>query len=266
MRLNKTELLKNQYSNSEKLNARALIHELFSTSQTKWTDLMFEVMHIQEGEKALVLGCGSGVHWRSNQARFPEKSQFILSDYSFGMTREVAGALGEDRRFSFMVMDAENFAVRERFFDLITANHMLYHLPNAERALEQAAVTLKPEGRFVAALNGLGHMGELDVLLERFEPALKQGHRFYLPFNLENGRERIARYFGEVQLIPFPGDLWVKDAALLAEYACSLPITHAIPITRKPELIQYFQRLIEKDGGIFIRKSVGIYIAKKPRY
>ena len=43
-------------------------------------------------------------------------------------------------------------------FDVVTARHMLYHVPNMTKAIREAKRVLKPGGRFLAVTNDDGYM------------------------------------------------------------------------------------------------------------
>ncbi len=60
-------------------------------------------------------------------------------------------------------------------FDLVVANHMLYHVPSVAQVLGQVSGLLNPGGRFMAATNGPEHMVDLDILLEKFSRKLDKG-------------------------------------------------------------------------------------------
>jgi SAM-dependent methyltransferase len=45
-------------------------------------------------------------------------------------------------------------------FDVVTARHMLYHVPNMNKAIHEAKRVLKPGGHFIAVTNDDGYMLE----------------------------------------------------------------------------------------------------------
>ncbi len=255
-----------QYHDAGNLNARIEIHKRFSTGEKDWNDFIFKNLPLKSNAKSLALGCGNAAQWRHNQSRFPQDLRMVLSDLSFGMLNEPRRAFKEDLRFFICVMDAQAIAFKKDSFDFVTANHMLYHVPDISCVLSEVARVLNEEGLLMAATNGGHHMTELDQLLERFDPVYQGDHAMSGRFTLENGGAQLAEYFKEVRMIPYKSDLWVTDAALLCDYAWSTPIVKTLfNLEQKSALQAFFQERINTDGGIFIAKETGLFIASKPR-
>ena len=259
-------LKKYQYRDSANLSSRITIHMLYSTGKQTWADYVFEQLQPLAGESILELGCGHAAQWQTNLQRLPAGIQLILSDLSIGMVREARKALLPAGEAAFLNQEAQTLAFPEHVFDVVMANHMLYHVPSPSRALQEAARVLKPGGRLIAATNGARHMAELDVLLHEFEPRFEAETAMSRPFSLENGREQIEVYFGNVASIPYESDLWVTDAEPLADYVFSTP-TGQIWFCKDQfgDMAAFFQRKIDRDGGIFIHKSSGIFRATQPK-
>jgi SAM-dependent methyltransferase len=78
-------------------------------------------------------------------------------DASAGM---VARATEKHSGVAFVSGDAMALPFSESSFDVVTARHMLYHVPNVETALLEAKRVLKPGGRFLALTNADGYMRE----------------------------------------------------------------------------------------------------------
>ena len=260
-------LKKYQYRDPGNLNSRITIHTLYSTGKQTWADFVFAQLQPLEGERILELGCGHAAQWQTNLSRLPADVRLLLSDLSIGMVREARKALRADSSAAFLNQEAQTLAFPESVFDVVMANHMLYHVPTPSRAVQEAARVLKPGGRLIAATNGARHMEELDILLHEFEPRFEAETAMSRPFSMENGREQIEPYFGTVELFPFVSDLWVTDAEPLADYVFSTP-TGQIWFCKDQigDMAAFFQRRIDRDGGIFIHKASGIFRATQPRY
>lgn len=257
-------LLRHQYHDTGNLNARILIHSLFSTGKQAWHDFVFERLPAEPGLRLLALGCGNATQWQENQARFARSTSIFLTDISHGMLREAQDSLGSDSRFLFSCQDAEAVAFPPAFFDFITANHMLYHVPGIDQALSEVVRLLKPGGGFMAATNGVNHMRELDELMEGFSSGSER-NSMAGRFSLESAPAQLGNYFARVELHMYPSDLWVTDADLLAAYAFSMPrAKENFSPERKREMTRCFQQRIDADGGIFIRKRTGLFLASEP--
>lgn len=257
-------LRQNQYRDAAKLNTRILIHQRFSRADESWDDFILSHLHLTPGETVLELGCGNASQTRHNRIAYPTSMRYFLADFSFGMMQEAILELKDDPHFSFSVQDAQTLAFPVNSLDLITANHMLYHVPDIVLALREIHRLLKPGGRLMAATNGRGHMQDLDQLVQSFSPDGPQLHSFHSRFTLEAGANLVLSVFGNCSLQPYPSELWVTEAQPLTDYVLSLDGMQSNPINRNPQsLTRYFQELIDSEGGIRIRKSSGLLIAVK---
>ena len=259
-------LLSTQYNKADNLNARIKLHTLYSTGKQDWYGFVRERLNLVPGTKLLALGEGNGMQWRMPTGALPRGFIAILSDFSWGMINGAASVLQEEPAFGYACIDAQFTPFSARQFDVVTANHMLYHVPNPELAIAEAARLLKSGGRFVAATNGVGHMEQLQEILAEFEPAFQRSYRYFDAFTLESGMDRLKPYFGKVERIDYDQNLWVTSAEDLADYAFSMPaLQESIAMKRRTDLVSYFDELIERDGGIFIAKSTGVLVGTDPK-
>ncbi len=255
-----------QYGSADNLNARIQIHKRFTTSNRTWEDFVFEHLPDLGGKSLLALGCGNAVQWRTNQHRFAPDASIILTDLSEGMLQEARADLRENARFTLRRMDASKLEFEDNRFDFVTANHMLYHVPDIDQTLAEVTRVLKPGGAMMAATNGANYMIDLDGLLTEFWPAYGGLHTMSLKFNLLNGAEQLQAWFAQVEKRLYLGDLWVTEAQPLVEYAFSLPrVQQLIPLEQKEAMHAFFQARIDQSGGILIRKETGLFLASQPK-
>ncbi len=264
-RNNSQYLSSRQYQDSDNLSSRIQVHQKFSTGQQSWYDFVFELAAIKPDTKVLELGCGSASLWRSVLNRLNENTRITLSDLSPGMIQDAAIDLVRDKRFHFVCMDSMNVTFPSSTFDLIIANHMLYHVPAVAQVLDHVSKLLCPGGRFMAATNGPEHMIDLDILLEKFSHKLDKSQGISSGFNLLNGESQLRDFFSTIELHLYSSDLWVTNAQLLTNYSFSTPfVKEKLGDEGKPEMTAFFQRRIDHYGGILIRKQTGVYLAKDP--
>lgn len=263
---NRDYLRQVQYGSAENLNARIQIHKRFTNGSQVWEDFIFGHLPDLSGKRLLALGCGNAVQWRKNQPRFAPDATIVLTDLSEGMLAEARADLEADKRFALRCMDASRLDFEDESFDFVTANHMLYHVPDIARTLAEVTRVLKSDGAIMAATNGDNYMIDLDVLLTEFWPAYGGLHTMSLKFNLLNGAEQLQPWFGKVEKRLYTGDLWVTEAFPLVDYAFSLPrVQQLIPQDQREPMREFFQARIDKSGGILIRKETGLFLASQPK-
>lgn len=255
-----------QYGSANNLNARIQIHKRFTNSAEVWEDFIFGHLPDLSGKRLLALGCGNAVQWRKNQDRFAPDATIVLTDLSEGMLAEARADLKGNQRFTLLCMDAANLEFEDDSFDFLTANHMIYHVPDIDQTLAEVTRVLKPGGAMMAATNGANYMVDLDDLLTEFWPDYGGLHTMSLKFNLHNGAEILQAWFGEVEKRLYAGDLWVTEAQPLVDYAFSLPrVQELIPRDQKEAMRAFFQARIDQLGGILIRKETGLFLASQPK-
>ncbi len=258
----KEYLKRRQYVDSHNLEARIAIHANFSTGKETWNDFIFRNLQLRSGMNTLALGCGNATQWQANHGRFPEKASIILSDLSYGMLKEAQAGFSPDQKVTFTVADAQQIPFIDNHFDLASANHMLYHVPNISSVLLDIRRVLKPNGVLMAATNGESHMAQLYSLLAQFCSAYQPEDEKHSRFSIENGTAILKKFFRFVKFLPFLSDLWVTDSRTLVGYVYSMwDADGVLDENFKPDLQEFFDDEIALNGGIFIQKSTGIFLA-----
>lgn len=253
-------LRQRQYGASNNLQARMSIHQRFSSNSYGWMGWVMDHLHLQAGMRVLELGCGTAALWRENLNRLPDHIEVTLSDYSSGMFASARGELADDPRFRFLQVDAQAIPFVAQSFDLVVANHMLYHVPDISRALKEIRRVLKPGGHLAAATNGEGHLAELHQLLSGLaETPITSGA--VARFGLQNGDARLAEVFPQRELFIYPDSLWVTEAEPLIAYIRSMWWVEGWDEAQHFRLEQEITRRMKEQGGISIQKSTGLFWA-----
>jgi len=253
----------NQYHSAVNLNNRITLHEQFSTNPFSWSEWIYGHLNIKNAQRVLAVGCGNAMQWRDNASKFPLSAQFALMDLSLGMLQDARQGLPQsDQRFNLIGGDAQHLPFPCRFFHWVTANSMLYHVPNIEQAVLECARVLTREGVFMASTNGENHMDDFYTLLSDFDPNYSVRERGFRRFGLENGEKFLTRSFEFVRRVVYECDLWVTDAQALTNYAFSMwDVQDTIAMDRSNALCDFFKARIHRDGGISIRKDSGLFLA-----
>jgi SAM-dependent methyltransferase len=272
----KTYLRDQQYRDSSNLDARANLHRLYSTSPHDWQAWVFDQMALRPGMAVLECGCGPGWLWRSNLDRIPANCQITLSDFSDGMVAEAEAALAQSGHdFRFQTVNIEDIPFADNSFDVVVANHMLYHVPHLAAALAEVRRVLRPNsnfdklspGRFYTATNGADHMREIKELALQFAPPAAELAWPHLAFRLENGRSLLAPVFDHVDLLPYEDSLQVTDPAPLIAYMQSMSMVNGLDLNGETavaltnQLTAHITQEIEEKGAYHITKSTGLFVA-----
>lgn len=146
------------------------------------------------------------------------------------------------------------------------SNHMLYHVPDRRKALSEIRRVLKPDGALYATTIGLGNLREIRELFRSF---------FTLPphsgvtaagkFGLENGQGQLSGFFEHIHLEKYSDHLEVTEAQPIIDYIMSAgsPRLEAFMTPeRRSRFRDYLDRLIERDGNIYVTKESGLFIAR----
>lgn len=262
-----------QYKDAANLDARTALHSRFGTAQVGWYRWLFGRLTLPEGARVLELGCGPANLWRENLERLPDW-HVTLTDFSAGMVAEAERRLaGAGREFAFRVADAQALPFEDGLFDAVVAVHMLYHVPDQGRALLEVRRVLKPGGRFYASTNSRDHMQEIGDLAAHLADGetlarIRAAHRLN-SFRLEDGRELLTPYFGEVTLHRFENALEVTEAEPLLAYILSA--TAATELREGPNDEQkrrlaafktYLEGRIADEGAVRITVLPGLFEAR----
>ena len=163
---NQSYLMGSQYKNADNLRARMALHERFSTNKEDFARWVFDHIEAPQEAHVLELGCGPVNLWVKNRERIPQGWRITLTDLSPGMLEEAKRATETlDATSDYRVADAQAVPFEDGTFDLVVANHMLYHVPDELKAVAEIRRVLKPGGRLYAATNGREHMSELQTFI-----------------------------------------------------------------------------------------------------
>lgn len=253
-----------QYRDASNLNARAALHERFSTNPRGWHRWVFDRLLRARTSRVLEVGAGAGALWRENAERVPGEWQVTVTDLSEGMLRDAAAALDADgRRLHKAVADALSLPFPDEHFDVVIANHMLYHVPDICKALWELRRVLRPGGRLFAATNGRRHMRELKEWVSRFDA------RFFVAssqenagFSLETGGEQLLLWFDDIRLERYEDGLVVTEVEPLIAYVLSTADEDLIADEAIERCREFFSDMHREQGAIRITKDTGLFIAE----
>src|SRR5574341_1495749 len=253
-----------QYRDSTNLDARAVIHERFSTNSYGWFHWIFDTLtKLPEQAVILELGCGPGYLWSHCVNRIPSGWRITLSDLSPGMVDAAwRNLVVTGRNIKFEQIDAQSIPYPDEVFDAVIANHMLYHVPDRPKAIAEMRRVLKPGGHLIATTVGQGHLYEMSEWLRR-AGLEKSFEEFSRSFTLENGLAQLKLFFPQVTVIRYEDDLQVTEVEPIIAYIRSSIRASELSEDGILEIQQDLVRELKQKGSIFIRKDSGLFEAIK---
>jgi len=253
--------VKRQYDGDGNLSARIRLHNLYSMSRQGFVPWLFEKYEFGEGDRILELGCGNAGQWEGNLEKLPANCQLVLTDLSLGMVRAAWEKYSLFRRVLTQRVDILDIPFPDGSFDQVISNHMLYHVPDLDRALSEVRRVLRPGGRFYAATNGSGGMRSyLRNALKAFDPAL-DAFGEEPSFSLQNGAEVLRRHFERVERFDYGDSLCITRTQDLIDWIRSTIAISGIPEGGLDGLNEYFEAIRMRDGAILIPKETGLFVS-----
>jgi ubiquinone/menaquinone biosynthesis C-methylase UbiE len=260
--INMERTLLDQYKDSMNLSARIRLHDLFSTNKYGWHLWLFDQFRIGPSSKILELGCGDGSLWARNSNRIPKDCSIYLTDLYEGMLEDAQKTLNNYNCFNFCIVDAQNIPFEDESFDIVIANHMLYHIPDRRKALSEIYRVLRPGGLFYASTIGKNHLIDLKLMLKEFNNELYlSGFEFWEEFGLETGKEQLMELFNNVSLVRYEDSLVITEVQPLIDYICSTSGNTKEKLVDE-KLIQFSNFINNKLSDkkhIFITKDSGVF-------
>lgn len=174
----------------------------------------------------LDLGCGDGTHLARLRSERPAATVV-------GVDAE-PGRL-EDLPPPVLCAAAAQLPVTTESVDAVLALHALYHLPDIDAALAEAARVLKPGGVLVASTNAADDKRELDDLFQAAAADVlgtAEGPRpVHLSdrFPLETAAAQIEEHFADVSVRELTGTITAGDPAPVLEHLGSYRVWAARP-------------------------------------
>ena len=166
----RTFLRSDQYSTESKLCARQSIYA-HQQPHLELAPLVLDLA-IRSGDEVVVdVGCGNGAYL-AELARRRHHGFVVGVDLSRGMLEAAHRATPAAH---LATADACALPLRDACADLALAMHMLYHVLEPARAVDEMRRVLTPGGRLVVVLNAEDHLGELGRAVRKARQELGLG-------------------------------------------------------------------------------------------
>jgi SAM-dependent methyltransferase len=259
LELSDSNFINEQYSNADKISCRIEFHSKYSENKYGWHKWVFDQLALFDDIKVIEVGCGPGTLWTTNLTRIPPKCRIFLSDLSIGIVQSAINSFHGLGSFNFLVLNAQEIPLQTAQCDAIIANHMIYHLPDKDKALLEMKRILKPGGKLYASTVGVSHLKEITDLVNRYNPALAWW-KVSNTFLLDGGKRLLSRWFPNVEQRRYIDSLLVDNPDDLARYILSG--TNEIVGSEIHRFHEFIRHEFDKCGGVFrISKDSGLFIA-----
>jgi len=253
-----------QYSTSDRLAARARLHQAYSVGDEPWFPWVGRQLGLSSGQHVLDIGCGPAWFWAANSPELLQGVHLTLADQSPGMVDE---ATQRCRPLPFaavegVVADAKALPLADGSFDCVVAMHMLYHVADQAGAIAEMHRVLKPGGLLAVTTNDRDNLSALYSLTAAFgggpdDPA-------GVAFGFTRAQALLADQFGAVESRVHPSGLRITEPLDVFLALTSYPPGDSA----SPEQLSAFRTAIDtafaKGGGVLSAdKRVGLFLARK---
>lgn len=245
-----------QYADDEKLKIRKETHERYSEG-TGFQQWVLGQVAALSGQSLLDLGSGTGEDYHP----LLEDVDIVAMDLSLGMLAKV--------RISKRVKaDAQALPFRDRTFDRVMANHMLYHVPDKVAALREMRRVVRAGGRVVITANSRHSYRILWEIRNAAvaELGLKEHYGVGYWFALEDV-ELVASVFPEVRVEEVRDAFVFPSAEPVFRYLATGPASVETEGQRQQVFALMRPRIdeiIRREGVFRVPKAAGCFIADIP--
>jgi len=272
-----SEQIKRQYGTDEKLRVRHETHEKYTEPKQDFVAWVLNTVQWRGDERVLDVGCGPGLYYERLMQMHPTV-QYVGVD----LMRAMLGHHPNTDRT--LVATALRLPFPDDTFDVVMANHMLYHLDDVEAGIVEMRRVLKPGGLLMTATNSVQTMPEFQVLLRRAIVLLTRhgAAQIRTPampserYALENGTRFLSRYFYAVVRHDLPSKLVFREVEPAMAYLEStrdlregaLPddvVWEDVMMIMRQQINQLTKHLgelvIDKQSGVLVASDHGGFVA-----
>jgi len=127
--------------------------EIFERERATWKHLASFLPKHTSGIRILDIGSGTGFVLETLANYLGAHDTFILSDISPGMLEKAKRKFATYAipHIEFVLTDAEHLPFAKEYFDVVTMNSVLHHIPDTPKFLQEVKRVLKPGGLCIIA-------------------------------------------------------------------------------------------------------------------
>jgi SAM-dependent methyltransferase len=259
-------LREHQYKDAANLSARMALHAKYSRSREPWYPWLAGRVEWPEGADVLEVGCGTGALWTAIAPLLP-RVRLTLTDLSEGMVetarRAVAGLDNVDLA-DVRTCDVQELPFAGAAFDVVVANHMLYHVPDRARAVTELARVLRRDGALMAATNGPQHLDAVSDLSRQvlgWSPLELTDRRF----GRSGGAAVLGSSFDTVEWHGHPSTMVCTDPDDVFAFIASTAAGQLASSEQRAALRSAIEARFRAGGGMLhVRTESGCFVARDP--
>lgn len=221
--LTEPERIRAVYGTPRNLASKHDVMRRWEVAPLPFEDWVLEKIGLAGQERVLDVGCGHSRFALPAARRLVGPNALAVGcDIAPGVLSELRTTVRDDQLpVLLLIADAQELPFLDESFDVVMANHMLYHVADIDKAVREASRVLRPHGCFVATTNGRDGMKEFhDVHVATMdELGIPYVSHTGSSFDLENGADHLDPAFEQVELHRFDDVVRAPDPEPLVAYS-----------------------------------------------
>lgn len=226
------------YATDDILFIKKRIHELYSSMPILLNYEIYRHAGLKGTENLLDVGCGTG-----DFLMYLRKKNYtgilLGADLASGVfANNKALSNEENLNIDFMEANILKLPFKTEFLDVVTALHMLSHVPISPACNEVRRV-LKKDGKFVATANSLDSYPHVDKYRKMAFEMMGWGSPIFTTsfFNLENMEEKLSWVWDSVNIKKLQGELKIPNDDFLKYFYANMLVWEPMPTKEESEEI-----------------------------
>ncbi len=261
--VNDTNNVLKQFHDDKGLSFRMDFYKKYDSAPISFPDWLFSKYSFKKNDIIIEFGAGNGRHWEERLDSLPDACKLFLTDFSDGMIDRLHDKFCNNRSISVEKVDIQDVPYKDDFADVIIANHMLFHVPDLNKALSEVQRVLKQGGFFYAATDSnKGMRPFMHNIVKKFDPDTAAFTEQY-SFSTENGMDILTHYFSHVDLYTYEYPLVVNNPVDITKWFISTVGISGYNSEKEQEILNYFENYIQEHKAVVIPKIAGVFACVK---
>jgi SAM-dependent methyltransferase len=260
------------YSDNASLSTRISTHEKYGSNPVAFPSWVVSTIPWKGHEVVLDIGCGPGIYRDPVTARL-RTGTYTGIDKSRQMVELARTQSTLAKKANFFVNDAHRLSFEDCAYDVVLANHVLYHL-DVTVALGEIIRVLRKNGILLAATNSEHSMQEIDCLHRSILGAGVATPSVFQSFSLESGKKALAPFFPVIQVHVYEDILVFTDPMQVVDYYASgwvfrtaqgghnFTLSGEEVVRRCNVVFEAAAKAIAKDKVFRVHKRSGVFVGR----